>query len=285
MSGKAVDSFGVHTRTSAQALAAAGVQTAARYHYNATPGEVATLHAAGVAFLLICEFDTATWHPPLHNPEVGPQHGASGVKAARALGLPAGCALAFTQDTYIPAGKRDAAVSYFAGAAAPVRSAGYRVMGYGDADLMELCLERGAIDLIWQAGADSWSQGRLAPHAVLWQRVGSPVYGGVTCDPNIVLAEDHGQWLPDGTAAGPSTGPTPQPQTIEGADVQTIIAIETKQGHYIFEPGIGTGRVITPEESQLLQDNGWKVRTYPAGSFAHVVLNEKVNRLNYTEVG
>ena len=197
--------------------------------------------------------------------------------------MPAGCAIVFTQDCYIPPQNRDAAVSYFAGAAAVVRAAGYRVMGYGDADLMDLCLARGAIDLVWQAGADSWSQGRRSANAVLWQRVGSPVYAGVTCDPNIVLAADHGQWLPDGTAAGP-TPTQAAPPTIEGVDVQTIIAIETKQGHYVYDPAAGTGRVLTGEEEQLLLDNGWKVRTYPAGSFAHVVLNEKVTKLNYTEV-
>lgn len=95
------------------------------------------------------------------------------------------------------------------------------------------------------------------------------------------------EWFQRATSGAPVPSPTPgpEPAPIEGADVQTIIAIETKDGHYVYEPVIGTGRVLSPEESQLLQDNGWKVKTYPAGSFAHVVLNEKVNKLNYTEVG
>ncbi len=213
MTAQAVDSFGIHTKASAAALAQAGIVAAMRYHYNTSRLEVDTLHAAGVGFGLIAEFDTATWHPPLHAPQTGGQHGVTAVKVAQALGMPQGCAISFTQDCYIPPQNRDAAVTYFSGAAIPVRAAGYRIMGYGDAFLMELCLQRGAIDLIWQAGADSWSQGSVAPHASLWQRVGAPVYAGVTCDPNTILKADCGFWMPNGaqTPTPPITPSIPTP--------------------------------------------------------------------------
>jgi hypothetical protein len=265
MAPQAVDSFGIHTHASAQALAANGIVGALRYHYNTSRLEVDTLHAAGVAFGLIAEFDTATWHPPLHAPQTGGQHGVQAVKVAQALGMPQGCAISFTQDCYIPPQNRDAAVTYFSGAAIPVRAAGYRIMGYGDAFLMELCLSRGAIDLIWQAGADSWSQGRVAQHASLWQRVGAPVYGGVVCDPNTILRDDCGFWLPSG-AQKPTTPTTPTPQD-EDDDMalKEIWTIDTKKGHYVYDPAANTGVVLTPQQSTVLQSRGWPVKSFPAG--------------------
>jgi len=283
VTGQAVDSFGIHTRASAQALAAAGIIGALRYHYNTSRLEVDTLHAAGVAFGLIAEFDTRTWHPPLDNPEVGPDHARKAIAAAQSLGMPAGCVIWFTQDTDLRPDQYERALSYWDGADDLVRAAGYRVGAYGEATFIDLLIDRGKADLAWQAGADGWAQFGRSKYACLWQRVGSPVYAGVTCDPNVILRDDCGWWLPTGAQTPTTQGTEPAPP--EGADVQTIIAIETKDGHYVYEPVIGTGRVLSPEESQLLQDNGWKVKTYPAGSFAHVVLNEKVNKLNYAEVG
>lgn len=55
--GQAVDSFGIHTRASAQALAAAGIVGALRYHYNTSRLEVDTLHAAILAFVARCVAD------------------------------------------------------------------------------------------------------------------------------------------------------------------------------------------------------------------------------------
>lgn len=83
----------------------------------------------------------------------------------------------------------------------------------------------------------------------------------------------------------PDPSPTPVPPIIEGHTVTTIIAIQTKLGQYVYNPLTGQSRVLTPDESALLQDNGWVVKTYPAGSGAHRVLNEQATKLNYTEVG
>ena len=89
-SNQAVDSFGIHTPASTRALAQAGIVGALRYHYNTSRLEVDTLHAAGVAFGLIAEFDTRTWHPPLDNPEVGPTTPAKPSPSPGPSGCPPG---------------------------------------------------------------------------------------------------------------------------------------------------------------------------------------------------
>lgn len=79
--------------------------------------------------------------------------------------------------------------------------------------------------------------------------------------------------------------PAPAPVNHQEDDeMKTIIAIETKLGHYVYDPQAGTGRVITPEEEVFLVGEGWTVKSYPAGGREHVILNEKVTKLNYTEV-
>lgn len=85
--------------------------------------------------------------------------------------------------------------------------------------------------------------------------------------------------------AGQGVIPTqPVQPSSEDEDMKTIIAIETKVGHYIYDPLAGTGRVITPEEETFLISEGWTVKQYPAGSPEHVLLNEKATKLNYPQV-
>ena len=140
-SNQAVDSFGIHTPASTRALAQAGIVGALRYHYNTSRLEVDTLHAAGVAFGLIAEFDTRTWHPPLNNPEVGPDHARKAVAVAQALGMPAGCVIWFTQDTDLQPAQYERALSYWDGADDIVRAAGYRVGAYGEATFIDLLID------------------------------------------------------------------------------------------------------------------------------------------------
>lgn len=289
MTGGAVDSFGVHTRASAQALVAAGIFGALRYHYNTSRQEVDVLHAAGVAFGLIAEFDTRTWHPPLDNPEVGPDHARRAIAAARALGMPSGCVIWFTQDTDLQPAQYERALSYWDGADDIVRAAGYRVGAYGEATFIDLLIERGKADLAWQAGADGWAQFGRSKYACLWQRVGSPVYAGVTCDPNVILRDDCGWWLPTGaqTPLAPASKPTPTPEEI---DVPTIIRIKTKAGEYLYDPCAGTARNISGDESAVLQAAPFNLKTaeFDAGSAMHRILNgdgTTITKLGYLEVG
>lgn len=289
MTGQAVDSFGIHTRASAQALAANGITAALRYHYNTSRLEVDTLHAAGVGFGLIAEFDTRTWHPPIDNPETGGDQARKAVQVAQALGMPKGCAIWFTQDTDLRTDQYERALTYWDNGDDIVRAAGYRVGAYGEASFIDLLIDRGKADLAWQAGADGWAQGGRSKHACLWQRVGQPVYSGVTCDPNLILRDDCGFWMPDG-AQTPSGAPAPTTPTPEEIDVPTIIRIKTKAGEYLYDPCAGTARNISGDESTVLQAAPFSLPKYEfdAGSAMHRILNgdgTTITKLGYTEVG
>lgn len=200
---QAVDSFGVHTPLSAKALAAAGIRFAARYHYNTSRAEVATLHAAGVGFVLIGEFDTRTWHPPIDSPETGPDHARKAVAVAQAIGYPRGAAIYFTQDTDLTPGQYERALSYWDGGDDIVRAAGYRVGAYGEATFIDLLIDRGKADLAWQAGADSWAGYQTSRHACFRQLPKQATFGGVTCDLNNIQRDDCGAWMPGGAQQPP----------------------------------------------------------------------------------
>lgn len=123
----------------------------------------------------------------------------------------------------------------------------------------------------WQGGAYG---SRTDPTSYLREAEAAGRFPGVIVSP------------PDDKPPPPPTpSPAPVPPIIEGHTMTTIIAIETKLGQYVYNPLTGQSRVLTPDESALLQDNGWVVKTYPAGSGAHRVLNEQATKLNYTEVG
>lgn len=201
-----VDSGGRHNPTSAAALAAAGVRCARRYHYNATRAEVDMLHANGVGFCLVAEFDTLTWHPPLHSPETGTEHASQAVGIARKLGLPEGALITFTADTFIGPGDFDKAYRYWALVAPIVRDAGYLVDAYGGSLLIDELHTRGLADTTWEAAARSWStpDGVIAHYrpsetAQLRQLVRQAFYGGVQCDLNEMLKDPVGEWMPDGS--------------------------------------------------------------------------------------
>jgi hypothetical protein len=214
VTGRAVDSFGVHTERSVAELAAGGVSCALRYHYNLTGAEVQRLHAAGISVCLIAEFDTSTWHPPLHSPDSGGQHASRAVAVARSLGFPRGCVVWLTADTFVGPAAFETAGRYWALARSVLSDAGYRTGAYGGSLLIDWLHDRGLADVTWEAGARSWSSatGSVADYrpsrtASLRQLVAQHTFGGVTCDLNDVLADGLGDWRPDGAA---STGPAHQ---------------------------------------------------------------------------
>lgn len=205
---QAVDSASRHTATSAAALAAKGIKFALRYHYNCTRDEIAHLHKAGVGFSLIAEFDTLTHHPPLHSPHLGAQHGRVAVGVARQMGMPDGCVIWFTADTFIGAGNYISAGRYFADARDVVRDAGYRCGAYGGSKFIDWMMMKGYVDLAWQCGASSWNENVDSRTACLEQLWGQPFIGGVQVDLNDIKAADCGAWMPDG-AQRPDTPPPP----------------------------------------------------------------------------
>lgn len=213
----AVDSFGVHTATSARALVAAGIRCALRYHYNTNREEVRILHDHGIAFCLIAEFDTRTWHPPVDSPETGADHARKAVDVARRLGIPAGAKITLTIDTMVWPNGLDAPRRYFGLAAPIIRDAGYLVDAYGGSFAIDDLVDRGLADTSWEAAARSWSSptGRLSDYrasrtAHLRQLTQQPVYGGVEVDLNVYNSNPVGEWLPDGSIGG---GFIPTPTT------------------------------------------------------------------------
>lgn len=207
--GLAVDSFGAHTDSSCSALVAGGVSCVLRYHYNTTRREVDTVHGHGLSFCLIAEFDTATWHPPLHNPETGAEHARKAVAVAKRLGMPAGCKITLTADSMIFPAQFGRSARYWELAAPILRGEGYRVDAYGGSLFVDFLHERGLTDSTWEAAARSWSSPdgsvrnyRVSRSAVLRQLVEQPWYGGVQTDLNLILAPAAGEWLPGGSVSG-----------------------------------------------------------------------------------
>ncbi len=261
---QAVDSAGIHTQTSAQALAEAGVACALRYHYNATRAEVDRLHAAGVGFALIGEFDTKTWHPPIHNPEVGPEHGATCVAVATKLGLPAGCVIWLTQDTDFAPGQYDRAAGYWAGAAPVIRAAGFRVGAYGEATFIDLLIDRGLADLAWQAGADAWAGFQNSKHACLRQLPKQDTFGKVQCDLNNVLAADCGVWTPGGAQVPRLDVPTPIPAPLTphpSEDDPAMIFMRETSAQAVFAVYGSTGRRAHMPTEKAIADHAFIVRS------------------------
>lgn len=211
----AVDSQGAHTYASTAALNDAGVRCVLRYGYNTTPAEVARVHGAGLSFCLIAEFDSRTWHPPLHSPETGREHAERAVAWARGLRMPQGAKITFTADTMVYPADFDRPRHYFTLAAPIVRAAGYRVDAYGGSLLIDDLHDRGLTDTTWEASATSWSSAtgratsqrhpdyRRSRTAQLRQLVLQRAYGGVTCDLNVFTTDrPAGEWMPDGTVSG-----------------------------------------------------------------------------------
>lgn len=206
-----------------------------RYHYNTSRLEVDTLHAAGVAFGLIAEFDTRTWHPPVHSPETGSDHARKAVAVANQLGMPPGAAVWLTIDTS-PAGRHPKCRRYFELAAPIIRDAGYRVGAYGGDSIIDELVLAGLADLAWIAGAVSWSEGHRSTTACLRQLVAQPTIGGVTVDLNDVLADDCGWWLPPG--ATPTTPPKPTaPANQETHPMLAILYFAGKPERWAFGYG------------------------------------------------
>lgn len=124
-------------------------------------------------------------------------------------------------------------------------------------------------------------------HVERWQ---GGAYGSRT-DPTSYLREAEAAGRFPGATVGPTPPPitptpTPTPQD-EDDDMalKEIWTIDTKKGHYVYDPGANTGVVLTPQQSTVLQERGWPVKTFPAGGPEHQILNEQVVKVNYSTVG
>jgi len=211
----AIDSAGRISAAGAQQAAAAGVTLSLRYHYNTTRAEIDNIRT-GAGFNLIGEFDTATWHPPLHAPQLGAEHAREWLAVARAVGYPTGLPAWLTADVRINPDQLDRPRQYWGLAAPILRDAGYLVGAYGGSFVIDDLVDRGLADLAWEAAAASWSTptGYMrdyvpSRHRSMLQLVAQQVYGGTTCDINVIYRA-----VPSWTAGGvenPQPAPTPQP--------------------------------------------------------------------------
>jgi hypothetical protein len=266
---QAVDAQTPHTARSAKALADAGIVFAAGYHYNSTAAAIANLHAAGRGFLLIAEFDSGSFHPPLTNPETGPDHARRAVAVAQALRYPKGCAIYFTQDTDLQPNQYERALGYWDGADDIVRAAGYRVGAYGEATFIDLLVDRGKADLAWQAGADSWAGFTNSKHACFRQLPKQATFGGVQCDLNNIIKDDCGAWMP-GQSGAQQTPTHPEEDTVTPEDIEAVaqrvaVLLTNRPGEvapfsqnlaHIVDQNDATLRAITgqPDVAQLVVD-------------------------------
>lgn len=183
-----------------------------------TRAEIDAHFAAGNAVALIRE---ENGRELLGGEAAGHRLGQQSSQLADELGWPHDRPVYLTQDIGF-ARSQWGAVRDALGVANTYRPCGF----YGGGDLGDWLVDQGVAPVFWLAGAYSWTStwsGRrwdpnadplpqipTTRHAVIAQTPEQPVVGGVTCDRNIVLAPDWGQYHPD--------QPTPTPTTTEEFD-------------------------------------------------------------------
>lgn len=174
------------------ALAAAGVTLVMRYlsndrAKNATPVEIADLHAHGVAVGLVWE---TTASRALGGAAAGTVDGKAARLQAAALGYPAGCtvfaAVDFDAGTQTLPGVQ-AYLEAFAAAVSP-----YVGGAYGSYAVCHAWLSAGR-SKAWQTRA--WSYGQKLAAACLYQSAEQTTIGGTVCDIDEIWG-DPGAWAP-----------------------------------------------------------------------------------------
>lgn len=135
--------------------------------------------------------------------------------AALALRQPKGSAIYCTVDFDPTAPQLSAVVEYCRAFVVAVRQDGFKGGVYGGTSVMNAV--RNIADYLWQAGG--WSNGEELAWCHLRQQVETVVVGGVTCDLNLVIANNYGAWNLNGLfPAKPKPVPTP-PAPTPGDDV------------------------------------------------------------------
>lgn len=220
--------------------------------------EYNTLRAAGFDVLLNWEYDAQDW---LGGSAAGGQHAAEAVAQAKALGYPAGCAIAGSCDFNMTAAQWQSAGWLYAGKfAAVVRAAGYRAGVYGPWDVLGWCQQLGGFEMFWQAGmSTAWSGGRNAqlwPGAHLRQR-GHLTIAGQDCDYNDVLQSNYGQaggrmaddYTPLGTPPGIMLAAGGPPRTM--ATLVADLWAQEVAGH---DPYRGVDKSQRTQQLQRIED-------------------------------
>lgn len=184
-----------------------------------TPAEIAELHGAGIGIV-------PNWESSAARPLAGASAGsADGREFARQLGIdavPFEALVVVSCDMNATAANRAAVEAYFRAALSELRRASYFNVGvYGDTDLFDWLADLDPRPVGWLIGARSFSDGTKRG-ASLWQRLQGAWghnLGGVpdsVYDPNDVLADVAGIWLPhdDVDDVQPAPHPVPIPQEV-----------------------------------------------------------------------
>lgn len=189
-------------RPAGRAVAAAGYGFVARYlpnglssgRVNLSAAEVADMHAAGVAVVMV-------WESQANRAATGRAAGVADATYALAQaavvglpGVPIYFAVDFDLPDYSPAATSPLAKlgpvgEYFVGVVSVLGLA--RTGVYGGYWAVRRCLDAGLASWAWQTVA--WSGGNIDPRIHLYQRAGYVTVDGVQCDVNEARQQQFGQ--------------------------------------------------------------------------------------------
>jgi len=251
----------------AQAAAAAGYVGVLRYLGFAGDGrrldraELDAYFEAGLAVALIRE---ENGRELLGGTDAGHRLGQHASQLADELGWPHDRPVYLTQDTGF-ARSQWGAVRDAIGTAGTYRPLSF----YGGGDLGDWLVDQGVIPSFWLAGAFSWTStwsGRrwdpnadpipqipATRHAVIAQTPEQPAAGGVTCDRNIILGPDWGQYHPDHPIA-----PLEDDVPLTDAEIDRIAASSAQKVMEIL-----TGRAQAQGQDWAFIDGAGHGQPYP----------------------
>ena len=155
---------------------------------NLTAGEAAAARKAGVDVVVIFE---STASRALGGRGAGAIDGLAARAQAEACGAPVNSAIYAAVDFDVTnASQLLAVAAYFDGFRGVLGP--HPAGGYGELSVIDALLVGKHVTYGWQTGA--WSGGKLSRLAHLYQRIGGITVDGVSCDVDVALAPDFGQW-------------------------------------------------------------------------------------------
>lgn len=191
--------IGFDTDTPVSAVVAAlavqkGAGFCCRYLKNLSRSEIAALHAAGLAIVLIFE---STARRALGGAPSGATDGARALAAARALGAPDSAAIYATADFDVTPAQEADVMAYFA--AFKIAIAPMKFGVYANGAICQLALDKGIANYTWLMGGLSMRDSRkflASGKATIVQDVGdkSGLYLGIAIDTDLAYADDYGGW-------------------------------------------------------------------------------------------
>jgi hypothetical protein len=181
----------------ADAAAAKGVKFICRYLKNLRAAEVAAVHNAGIAIVLIWE---TTAERALLGAPAGVVDGTRARDMASALGAPAGTAIYLTADFGEVVAQDAVTIGYFAAAKRAFADEA-KMGGYAEGAVCQAGLDAGIFDYTWLAGGMGMRGSRAfadSGRATIVQDVGDKqgLDLGIDIDSDVAIDGDIGAWLP-----------------------------------------------------------------------------------------